>query len=127
MKRTFITIVLLMSLSLILSSCVKKADPIVLPSIDEIIAVEIVSGNEDIIQTDKVWIKSFVQKINEAKPTSKESIQDVPTKPEYIRVDFVSDGKISSIFVYKENSKYYIEQPYKGIYETDDTIQEFLI
>lgn len=116
-----------MSLSLILSSCVKKADPIVLPSTDEIIAVEIVSGNEDIIQTDKVWIKSFVQKINEAKPTSKESIQDVPTKPEYIRVDFVSDGKISSIFVYKENSKYYIEQPYKGIYETDDTIQEFLI
>ncbi|HBV68345.1 MAG TPA: hypothetical protein DEF04_09290 [Clostridiales bacterium] len=103
-----------------------KADPIALPSINEIISVEITTGIEDIIHKDEAWIKSFIQKVSEATPTSKESVQDVPTVSKYTRVDIVGDKKISSIFIYEENSEYYIEQAYKGIYKTDETILDFL-
>ncbi len=103
-----------------------KADPIVLPSVNEIISVEITTGIEDIIYKDEAWIKSFIQKVSEATPTSKESVQDVPTVSKYTRVDIVGDKKISSIFIYEENSEYYIEQAYRGIYKTDETILEFL-
>ncbi len=63
-----------------------KADPIELPPINEIISVEITTGIEDIIHKDEAWIKSFIQKISEATPTSKKSVQDVPTVSKYTRV-----------------------------------------
>ncbi len=103
-----------------------KADPIELPPINEIISVEITTGIEDIIHKDEAWIKSFIQKISEATPTSKKSVQDVPTVSKYTRVDIVGDRKISSIFIYEEDSEFYIEQAYRGIYKTDETILEFL-
>lgn len=103
-----------------------KADPIVLPSVNEIISVEITTGIEDIIYKDEAWIKSFIQKVSEATPTSKESVQDVPTVSKYTRVDIVGDKKISSIFIYEEDSEFYIEQAYRGVYKTDETILEFL-
>ncbi|GEM_PF-1219355 len=103
-----------------------KADTIALPSINEIISVEITTGIEDIIHKDEAWIKSFIQKVSEATPTSKESVQDVPTVSKYTRVDIVGDKKISSIFIYEEDSEFYIEQAYRGIYKTDETILEFL-
>jgi len=129
---------------LVLSGCVKKAEPIEppskenptespskadsieLPPINEIISVEITTGIEDIIHKDEAWIKSFIQKVSEATPTSKESVQDVPTVSKYTRVDIVGDRKISSIFIYEEDSEFYIEQAYRGIYKTDETILEFL-
>ncbi len=103
-----------------------KADPIELPPINEIISVEITTGIEDIIHKDEAWIKSFIQKVSEATPTSKKSVQDVPTVSKYTRVDIVGDKKISSIFIYEEDSEFYIEQAYRGIYKTDETILEFL-
>jgi predicted small lipoprotein YifL len=112
--------------TLCLSGCGKKAKPIELPSTDNISSIEIAGGLKDTIITDKKMIASFIKKVAEAIPTSKQSVQDVPTVSEYTRVDFVSDGNISSIFIYQENSKWYIEQPYHGIYETDEIILKLL-
>ncbi len=133
MRKLIIAMVFI--IVLVLSGCVNKtepieppskADPIELPPINEIISVEITTGIEDIIHKDEAWIKSFIQKVSEATPTSKKSVQDVPTVSKYTRVDIVGDKKISSIFIYEENSEYYIEQAYRGIYKTDETILEFL-
>lgn len=57
--------------------------------------------------------------IKEEKVTKKESIQDIPTDMEdEIRIDFTFDkGKTSTIFIYKKNKDYFLEQPYNGIYE----------
>lgn len=126
MKKLFVVIVLVIVLGLCLSVYNKKSDPIVLPATDEITSVEIANGIEDIICTEKEIITSFIQKVREAKPTAKESVQDVPSVLEYTRVDLVCNGNISSIFIYQEDSKWYIEQPYQGIYKTDETVLDLL-
>lgn len=105
---------------------VKKVNPIKLPLTENILSIEIAGGIKDIIVTDREMIESFIQKVAEATPTSKQSVQDVPTVSEYTRVDFVSHGNILSIFIYEDNSKWYIEQPYHGIYETDENILKLL-
>ena len=126
MKRYSYLLFFVLIFALGLSGCGKKANPIALPPTDNISSIEIAGGLEDTIITDKEMIASFIQKVVEATPTSKQSVQDVPAVSEYTRVDFVSEGNISSIFIYQENSKWYIEQPYHGIYETDEVILELL-
>lgn len=51
--------------------------------------------------------------------TETESIQDSPVNVyNEIKINFYSDKEnISTLFVYKRNFKYYIEQPYNGIYK----------
>lgn len=51
--------------------------------------------------------------------TTEESIQDSPTDvEEELEIDIAFDkGATSTIFAYKKADKYYIEQPYNGVYE----------
>lgn len=51
--------------------------------------------------------------------TTEESIQDSPTNAEEeLKIDITFDkGATSTIFAYKKSDKYYIEQPYNGVYE----------
>ena len=50
--------------------------------------------------------------------TPNESVQDSPINVENeIKIDFEYDeNKTSTVFVYKKKGKYFIEQPYNGIY-----------
>ncbi|MDD4781751.1 MAG: DUF5301 domain-containing protein [Tissierellia bacterium] len=126
MKKFSCIILFILIFTLGLLGCGKNANSIELPPTDNISSIEIAGGLEDTIITDKEIIASFIQKVGEAKPTNKQSVQDVPTVSEYTRVDFVSKGNISSIFIYQKNSKWYIEQPYHGIYETDENILKLI-
>lgn len=112
--------------ALFLFGCEKKAEPIVLPPIEQISSIEIAGGIQDLIVTDVDVIASIVHKIDEAAPTSKPSVQDVPTVSEYIRIDFISDGNLSSVFLYEENSKLYVEQAYHGVFETDESFLKLI-
>ena len=61
--------------------------------------------------------------------TTEESIQDIPNNmEESLKIDIEFDkGAISTIFIYKKADKYYIEQPYNGIYEiTQEEYNEIL-
>lgn len=113
-------IFLMMALILCFSACGKKAALIALPSADKITSIEVTGGVEDIIVTDKEAIAAIIEKVSEAQPTSQESVQDVPLVDEYTRIDMVSDGEILSIFVYQKDGNWYVEQPYQGIYKTDE-------
>ncbi|MEG0598133.1 MAG: DUF5301 domain-containing protein, partial [Oscillospiraceae bacterium] len=74
------------------------------------------------ICTEKEKIAAFLQKASASRLTTEESVQDVPTVSKYTRVDLVCDGTLSSLFIYEKNAKWYIERPYEGIYETDESI-----
>ena len=109
--------------SLSLSACGKEENGIEFPLVSEIISIEIDNDEETIVCTDKEKINLFVEKVYEATDTEKESLDDIPTALEYVRVDILhSGGGISSVFVYQEEDQWYIEQPYQGIYQTDETL-----
>lgn len=73
---------------------------------------KVISGNEE--------MKEILYVLNGTKRiTKQESIQDAPVNIDNeIKVDFnfIENGT-STIFVYKKNNNYYIEQPYNGIYQ----------
>lgn len=73
---------------------------------------KVISGNEE--------MKDILYVLNDTKRiTKQESIQDAPVNiDDEIKVDFhFIEAGVSTIFVYKKNNSYYIEQPYNGIYQ----------
>lgn len=69
--------------------------------------------------TDKETIETVYNVFND-KTTQIESVNDNPINPEILfSVTFKNDnGDYKLAYIYKKDNKYYIEQPYNGIYET---------
>ena len=97
----------------------------VFKSID-IAVVNVSFEGKKIFHSDKLWINDVVSKMGDAKPTRKESVQDVPKVDNYIKVDFKVKKENFTVFAYEEKGKYYIERPYQGIYEIDDNLYQKL-
>lgn len=104
------------------------AESIQFPNIEEISEIEISKNDLDIKYTDKEAIKTIAECFINAKATRILSINDAPSAKEYYIVNIIAEdnNRIYKSFIYQENSKWYIEQPYWGVYEMDKYILPFL-
>ena len=110
-----------------LISCGKKAEPVVLPAVNEIDSINIMTyEGAEVSYSDKEWIEQFFAVITQAEATAKESVQDIPNTEFYGKVDISSNGEITTIFYYTEGGKNYIEQPYQGIYVSNVDIDALM-
>ena len=125
MKKIF-SLFLCVAVILTLGACGKKPSPITLPQADEIISVDISVGKCTVSHSDITWIDEIITDLSNSEPTTKESVQDVPQSESYIRIDFQYKTGTSTIYAYEDNGKYYVEQPYQGIYEIDNQLFEKL-
>lgn len=82
--------------------------------------------NEKKAQEITTGIKEAFHSLNLQNSGVKESIQDVPNVETYGKVDITNNSGITTFFYYQEDEKYYIEQPYQGIYETDVDIDAYV-
>ncbi len=102
----------------------KRTYNLELPMAEEISNITIVQNTKAIDVSDSQEIKNIVETLGGVKRiTKKESIQDMPVNVENeIKIDFKTiNNRTDTIFVYKNKNKFYIEQPYNGIYEiTED-------
>ena len=128
MKRGIFTVIVMFTISFALSACSNRAEPIILPDFEEVISVKVSKGDDELVYTDVEDISSIISKINEAKATSKPTVQDNPVNVDnYYSVYITANEEQSTtLYIYKEKSKWYIEQPYQGIYESDEAILEHL-
>ena len=125
--KKIITWVLVLNCVFGLIGCGKQAEPIVLPAVDEIDSINIITfDNSEISYSDEEWIEQFIDILTNTETTTKESVQDIPNVENYGKVDISYNNKIATIYYYIEKGKYYIEQPYQGIYVTDDDIDVFI-
>ena len=120
----FITVIMMFGLC----ACSKTADPINLPTTDEITSIEIsdTEGNLQSSITEAEQIEKFVAEISGAKATNKSTVQDMPNVDDYYKADITCGEKITTLFIYEENEKCFVEQPYQGIYEMNISLQEWL-
>ena len=93
---------------------------------------------DTLAQEDNIKEFSDKKSINEiynifnGKTTNVESINDNPTNTDVLYlVKFIkSNGDSKSAYIYKKGNKYYIEQPYNGIYKITEeeykTIEKFV-
>lgn len=129
-KKIFILLGILIAILLIVAVVYKHRDrrtyELNLPQIEELSKIELKKDGMSVgiykidEITDIINILSGVKR-----RTKTESIQDSPTNVDNkIQVDFTFKedieykvGRISTIFLYEKNERYYIEQPYNGIYQ----------
>ncbi|AKL96979.1 hypothetical protein CACET_c35480 [Clostridium aceticum] len=103
------------------------AKPIELPIVNEIYAVEI--KKEHIMEKyiDDKEILEILNCFSNAKPTRIITTHERPIISEYYTINFYSkEDRLYTSFVYNENSKWYIEQPYYGVYEIRKGLLDFL-
>ena len=120
--KKYVSIFLCLACALTLVACGKKADPITLPQTDEITSIDITVGENTVSHADKTWISEIIANISSSEPTKKESVQDVPQAESYIKIDFQFETGTSTLFAYEDSGKYYVEQPYQGIYKIDSQL-----
>lgn len=123
-------ILLILSIFLLIAGCSQNKE-IVLPNSEDIEKIEITNNKDnrklEIFDEEKVdeLIKSL---INKGKYVNKESVNDQPTNiDEYHIISFYYKEKKenpSIIYLYKNGGKYYMEQPYQGIWKIDEEIYE---
>lgn len=90
-----------------------------IPSDDSVYSINLEQNGKRIEVSEQDKIKDIIYIISEVKrTTTNESIQDSPINVENeIKIDFeYEENKTSTVFVYKKNGKYFIEQSYNGIY-----------
>lgn len=125
--KKIITWILILNCVFGLIGCGKQSEPIVIPAIDEIDSVNITTfANSEISYSDEEWIEQFINIFTNAEATTKKSVQDIPNVENYGKVNISYNNKTTTVFYYKEKEKYYIEQPYQGIYVTDIDIDAFI-
>ena len=107
---------------LTLFACSKKANPIVLPQSSDVVSVDVIDGENTVNCSDKIWIDEVISGLSDSKPTNKQSVQDFPQVDNYIKVELNSQTEKTTVFVYKDKGKFYIEQPYNGIYIIDSDL-----
>lgn len=97
----------------------RKTYTLTLPQLENLKSISLKQSVNEKVISNHEEMKDVLEVINGTKRiTQKESIQDEPVNVENeIKVDFnfVEEGT-STIFIYKKNNNYYIEQPYNGVY-----------
>ena len=128
--KKFLSLFLCLTCILTLAACGRKAAPITLPQADKITSIDITIEENTVSHSDKTWMSEIIADISSSKPTKKESVQDVPQAESYIRIDFRhetgTETEIITIFAYEDRGKYYLEQPYQGIYKIERRLFERL-
>lgn len=90
-----------------------------LPLPENLTDISLKQNTSSVIIEKNEEIKDIVDVIGGVKRTTKrESVQDFPIDADnVIQINFnLSDSGVSVMFLYRKNNKYYIEQPYSGIY-----------
>jgi len=113
-------VLILISFSLIYHLKNKKTYELNLPKLQEIETIALKEDTNGVVITSLDEIKEILEIFtNVSKITNKESIQDFPVNiDKKIQIDFYLDEENSlTVFLYQKNNKYYLEQPYNGIYD----------
>lgn len=123
-KKIIFVIILFMCIGAVLGIvCYNKLNKssytLNLPSADSVYNITLEQNGKSIEIVENEKIKDIVDIVVAVKRTTKqESIQDSPINVENeIKIDFKNnENKTATVFVYEKKDKYYIEQPYNGIY-----------
>lgn len=102
------------------------AKPIELPKADDVYAVKIEKEGIIIEYIGDEEISDICKILSKAKPTRIITAHDRPMVREYLTLNFsTEEDRLYTSFIYIDNSKWYIEQAYMGVYEIRKGLIDF--
>ena len=133
MKKRIALHIISLIIIFLLSACSsqKVADPIILPDVEDLTSISVVSSDKTATSIDEQWMADFMAILTDMESTSQPSINEDPNVEGYITINFnCSDGSVKTVLFYEKKGKEYVEQTYQGIYmpssELGEKIKELL-
>ena len=117
--KKYILLLIGVIMCILLSACGSsaKADPIVLPTTEDIVSISVSDDNATATCTDREQMGEIMSILMDMESTSKSSVNDAPNVDEYVKIDLnCSDDTVTAVFFYEDSGTQYVEQPYQGIY-----------
>ena len=106
---------------MLLTACGQSTKTITLPDPDEIVEVEIALDESDVRIYTGIEFQETLSALQSAKSINKESTDDTPDVENAIKIDLFFRNGFSRCYVYEDNFLYYVEQPYEGIFQIDES------
>lgn len=127
MKR--VNTAVLVFILVLLFGCGKKAEPIDMPLNDAVKSIEIITTDGAKVDiTENSQILTVMAALSTASPTRAESVNDQPMNIDaYGTISIHTASESTVVYYYDKDSKHYIEQPYRGIYELEDSLEAVLL
>lgn len=126
MKKKVVVFILGVALFLMVGIliCYKISTPdlISLPISKDISSIEIIDKSDTKYLETPEKIEEILKIFCDSKLTGRESVQDVPLVDDYMTIFLnLKNGEITTLYVYQENGVWFIELPYQGIYEINQS------
>ena len=119
-RNIFIILTMLLFLCVFYYFTNNKTYKINLPELEKLESITLEKDENEKIITDNEKMKDMLETLKgRERKTKIQSIQDEPVNISNkikIRINFKEIGQ-SILFIYEKDNKYYIEQPYNGIYK----------
>jgi hypothetical protein len=130
-KKIWIIIITLFGVCVIggyavLDNIFPKADPIILPSKEDITTISLIQNNGSSVTVESEEFEYILQYISNAQPTRTMSVNDYPATKTYYTVEVTTPERVYRHFIYADNSQVYIEIPYEGVYKSNQQFLDFL-
>lgn len=75
---------------------------------------------------DAKQVQELVDVLNSATATREESVQDTPTVAKYGKLVLKSKQKSRVLYYYQKSGKWYVEDPYNGIYQSKRNLNKLV-
>ena len=80
-----------------------------------------------VTRDDPQYLRDVLKRASAAVPTDLKSVSDTPMQADYVQIELVQPQRSSRLFAYEDQGKYYLEQPYQGVYEIDRALYELIV
>ena len=132
MKQRMTAIAWAVVMFLVLTACgFMAAEALVLPSPEDLKEVTVTASELELTAHSGDWIAQLLEALEQGvrEKTGRASVADTPAGKGagLMRLDFgFKNGGTSTLFLYREDGRLFLEQPYQGIYEMDASLEYVL-
>lgn len=70
-----------------------------------------------VIITDKNEYEKMLSTLSGSKKTWRQSVNDAPYEEDYLLIKIYFNERMRGLYLYSQGNRYYIEEPYAGIYK----------
>lgn len=125
-KANLFFLITMIVISCVLSGCAENDNAEIVKKSSKLQEINLTLYNgKSVNVTESEKVEDIVKVINGAASTKEESVQDVPDAEQYGRIILVSKEDERTLYYYEREGKYYIEEPYVGIYQCDQDLNSY--
>lgn len=119
-----VLMVVVVAFALLVTGCLKKAEPIQLQDPDAVTSIDITKiDGTDITVEKQDEIDRIMKTLAGAEPTRTQSVNDTPDDP-YGTLMINTDTDTNELHYYERDGEFFVEKSYTGIYRIDHDLEQ---